>query len=112
MANYQNTIPNLLGQTAATTSYTTIYTAPTNTRTYVKHIDICNTTSGALTIFVSLVPNGETAGASNALYYGQSVAANTTLSWAGVQILLPGSTIQVKGSGAGLTITASGGEAV
>ena len=112
MANYQNTTPNTLGQTAATTAYTTLYTVPANTRTYVKQIDICNTTSGALTVFVSLVPNGGTAGASNALYYGQSVAANTTLSWAGVQILLPGSTIQVKGSGAGLTITASGGEAV
>ena len=112
MANYQNTTPNLLGQTAATTAYTTIYTVPANTRTYIKQIDICNTTSGALTVFVSLVPNGGTVGAGNALYYGQSVAANTTLSYSGLQIMQPGMTIQVKGSSAGLTITASGAEAV
>ena len=112
MANYQNTTPNTLGQTAATTAYTTLYTVPANTRTYVKQIDICNTTSGALTVFVSLVPNGGTAGASNALYYGLSLAANALLSYSGLQILLPGATIQVKGSATGLTITASGAEAV
>jgi len=112
MANYQNVTPNLLGQAAVTTSYTTIYTVPTNTRTYVKQIDICNTTGGAVTIFVSLVPNAGTASSSNALYYGLSVAANATLSYAGVQVLLPGATIQVKGGSTGLTVTASGGEAV
>lgn len=112
MSNYQNVTPNLLGQAAVVTSYTIIYTVPVNTRTYVKQIDICNTTNGAITVFVSLVPNGGTAGTSNALYYGQSVAANTTLSYTGVQVLLPGATIQVKGSTTGLTITASGGEAV
>ena len=112
MSNYQNVTPNLLGQAAVTTSYATVYTVPASTRTYVKQIDICNTTGGAVTIFVSLVPNGGTAGARNALYYGQSVAANTTLSYAGIQVLLPGATIQVKGGGTGLTLTASGGEAV
>jgi hypothetical protein len=112
MANYQNVTPNLLGQAAVTTSYATIYTVPTGTRTYVKQIDICNTTNGAVTIFISFVPSAGTAGASNALYYGQSIAANTTLSYSGVQVLLPGATIQVKGGATGLTVTASGGEAV
>jgi len=112
MSNYQNVTPNTLGQAAVGTSYTTLYTVPASTRTYLKQIDICNTTNGAITIFVSLVPNAGTAGSSNALYYGQSIAANTTLSYTGVQVLLPGATIQVKAGSAGLTITASGGEAV
>jgi hypothetical protein len=112
MANYQNTTPAFLGQTAVTTSYTTLYTSPANARTYLKQLDICNTTNGALTIYVSLVPNAGTAGSGNALYYGQSVAANTTFSYSGLQILLPGASIQVKASATGLTITASGAEAI
>ncbi len=126
MANYQSVIPTMLGQTAVTTSYTTIYTAPkvvtnsavgtsnittSTTRAYLKHMDICNTTAGALTIFVSIVPVGGTASASNAIYFGKSIAANDTLTWGGVQVIMTGATIQVKASGAGLTITASGGEA-
>jgi hypothetical protein len=112
MSNYQNVFPNQLGQLAVTTSYVTLYTVPSNTRTYLKQIDICNTTSGAITIFISLVPSAGTAGASNALYFGQSVPANTTLSYTGVQVLLSGVTIQIKGGSTGLTVTASGGEAV
>ena len=111
MANYQNVTPNQLGQQTVTTSYTTIYTVPSNIRTYLKQIDICNTTRGSLGIYISLVPPGGTAGASNALYYNQSISANTTLSYQGIQMLLPGATVQIKGSSTGLTVTASGGEA-
>ena len=112
MSNYQNVFPNQLGQVAVTTSYTTLYTVPSVVRTYLKQIDICNTTSAAVTIFISLVPSSGTAVASNALYFGQSVPANTTISYTGVQVLLPGATIQVMAGATGLTVTASGGEAV
>lgn len=110
---FQNIVGLQLGQAAVTTGYTTIYTTPSNpaTRTYVKDLTICNTTAGALNIFVSLVPSGGTAGAANALFYGNSIPANTTVQWTGSQIIEAGGTIQVKASGSGCTITATGGEA-
>lgn len=116
MAAYQNVTPVQIAQAALTTSYVTLYTVPTNattpTRTYLKQIDVCNTTGGALTFYVSIVPASGTAGTANALFYGQSVAANSTFSYAGVQVLLTNSTVQAKASNTGLTITISGGEAV
>jgi hypothetical protein len=116
MANYQNVTPNLLAQAAITTSYTTIYTVPTNpttpTRTYMKQIDVCNTTGSPITFNLHIVQATFSEGTQNALFYGQSVNANSTFSYSGVQVLPTLSTIQVKASGAGLTITISGGEAV
>lgn len=126
MANYQNIVPNQLGQAAITTGYTTIYTVPqtitnsavstgnittSTTRTYLKDMDICNTTAGSLNLYISIVPSGGTAGTSNALYYAFPIAANITERWRGTQVMLTGSTLQVKASNTGLTITASGGEA-
>jgi hypothetical protein len=112
MANYQNVTPVKLASAAVTASYATVYTTPLLTRTYLKNINVCNTTAGALTIYISIVPKSGTAGTDNALYYGYSIAANSTLSWNGVQIMNPADMLQVKGSGTGLTIIASGGEAV
>ena len=109
---YNNITPLRLGQAAITTSYATIYTVPTNSRTYLKDIDIINTTAATIGIYVSLVPSGGTAGTSNALFYNTPLPLNTIVQWAGSQILNPGDTIQVKASAVGCTITASGGEAV
>ena len=109
---FQNIIGNvLIPATAVTGSFVTLYTTPASTRTFLKCIDICNTTSGALTVFVSLVATGGTAGTANALYSGISIAANATLSWRGLQVLVAGTFISVKSTTTGLTITASGGEA-
>jgi len=110
MANYQNVIPIQLGQAAITGSVATLYTVPTATRTYLKDINICNTTGGAITVNVYLVPSGGSAGTGNALLYGLSVAANTVYRWTGVQVLLPAQTLQVSASTTGCTIIASGGE--
>lgn len=116
MSAYQNVTPNQLSQAALTTSYATLYTAPTNpttpTRTYIKQIDVCNTTGGALTFNLHIVPATFSAGTTNALFYSQTVAANSTFSYAGVQVMQTLSFISAKASGAGLTITISGGEAV
>jgi len=109
---YSNITPLQLGQAAMTTSYVTIYTVPTNTRTYVKDITISNTTSSLIGIYVSLVPNAGTAGSSNAIFYNNALPANTTVQWTGSQIMDSGSTIQVKASAAGCTITTTGGEAI
>lgn len=112
MANYQIITPLQLGQSPVTTSYTTVYTAPASTRTYIKQLDICNTTASPINIYVSLVPSGGTAGTSNALFYNTSLDGYSTVSWTGTQVISAGGTIQVKASGVGCTITASGGEAV
>ena len=108
---YQNVVGNRLAQAAMTTSYVTIYTTPLLTRTYVKNIDIVNTTSGALNFYISLVPSGDTAGAANALFYNAPINGKTTVQWTGAEILTPGDLISVKASGAGVTVTITGGEA-
>lgn len=109
---FQRITPVKLAQAAITTGTTTIYTVPASTRALVKDIDICNTTGGALTVNLHLVPSAGTAGTGNALLYGTSINANTTLQWTGVQVMNAGDTIQVQGSGLGLTVNISGGEAV
>ena len=109
---YNNITPLQLAQAAMTTSYVTVYTAPANTRTYVKDIDIMNTTAASIDVYVNLVASGGTAGTSNALFYSTALPAYTTVQWAGSQILNPEGTIQVKASATGCTINVSGAEAL
>lgn len=110
--SFYDITPKKLGQAAMTTSYVTIYTTPDNTRTFVKDIDIVNTTSSIIYIYVSLVPFGGTAGTGNALFYYNALPAYTTLQWAGSQILEAGEFISVKASAVGCTISISGAEAI
>jgi hypothetical protein len=58
------------------------------------------------------VPSAGTAGTSNALFYDFSIDTKENIQWTGTQILNAGDTIQIQASGAGITITASGAEAV
>lgn len=109
---FQRITPVKLAQAAVTASVVTVYTVPASTRTILKDIDICNTTAGALTINVYLVPSGGSPGTGNALFFGLAITANTTLQWSGVQVLNAGDTIRVQGSATGLTVNISGGEAV
>lgn len=109
--SYQNIIGTQLGQGAMTTAYTSFYTVPANTRTYIKQFDICNTTAGAINVYVSFVPVGGTADTTNAILYNATIPAYSTLQWCGAQILNASGTVQAKGSAAGCTITITGGEA-
>lgn len=111
MAFYDVT-PKRLGQAAITTSYATIYTTPDNTRTFVKDIDIVNTTGSTINIYISLVPLAGTPGTDNALFYANPLPAHTTMQWAGSQILVAGEFISVKASATGCTIHVSGAEAI
>jgi hypothetical protein len=104
--------PVRFGQAAITTSAATLYTTPALTRALVKEISVVNTTGAAATFDVYLVPSGGTAGTANALFYEQPLASKETLQWNGLQVLNAGATIQVKASATGLTVVASGGEAV
>ena len=110
---YQTVTPLQLGQAVATTSAATLYTVPGSTRTYLKNIDIVNTSATSASFDIYLVPSAGTAGVGNALFYQQTVAAKTNVQWSGLQVLSAGATIQIKASATTtFTITASGGEAV
>jgi len=112
MANFQSITQARLGQIAITTAVATVYTCPASTRTFIKDINVCNTTGGAVTVNVHLVPSGGTADTTNALVYGYSIAATSYWQRTGSQIMNAGDTIQVKASATGTTITISGGEGV
>jgi hypothetical protein len=111
MAFYDIT-PTKLAQAAMTASYVTVYTTPTNTRTFVKDVTIVNTTAAVINIYVSLVPSGGTAGTDNAIFYNNALPAYTTVEWCGSQIMNEGGFISVKASTTGCTVTITGGEAI
>lgn len=109
---FNDITPVKLGQAAITTGVTTLYTVPASTRAFVKNLDIVNTSAGTLTYRVFLVPSAATAGTNNALFYDFSIDTKENIQWTGTQILNAGDTIQIQASGTGITITASGAEAV
>jgi hypothetical protein len=109
---YNDITPLQLGQAAITTSVTTLYTVPASTRAFVKNLDIVNTSAGALTYNIFLVPSAGSAATSNALFYDFPISSKENIQWTGTQILNAGDTIQIQASGTGITITASGAEAV
>ena len=109
---FETITPVRFGQAAITTSAATLYTTPASTRALVKEISVVNTTGAAATFDIYLVPSAGTAGTANALFYEMSLESKGTLQWNGLQILNAADTIQVKASVTGLTVVASGGEAV
>jgi hypothetical protein len=109
---YQNITPAKLGQTAVTTGVTTLYTVPASTRTLLKEFSVANTTGTPINVRVFLVPSAGVAGTGNAFLYDVSVPANNALQYNGIQVMNAGDTIQVQAASAGLTITASGAEAI
>ncbi len=109
---FQNITPTKLGQAAITTGVTTLYTVPASTRALLKEFSIANTTGAAINVRVFLVPSAGAAATSNAFLYDVAVPANNALQYNGVQVMNAGETIQVQAASAGLTITASGAEAI
>ncbi|CAO3372894.1 hypothetical protein [Azospirillum argentinense] len=90
----------------------TLYTAPASTRTVIRQVALCNTTAGALTVDVYLVPSGSGATASAQVLKGFSVAAGATVEPLGIvgQVIEAGGSLRAQASGAGLTCVASGSE--
>jgi hypothetical protein len=109
---FDSITPVKLGQGAVGATPSIFYTVPANTRTFVKDIDICNTTAVDKLIRVYLVPSGDSAGTDNALFYDLTIPGNGTLQWTGSQILEVGDIIQAEADVVGCTLNASGGEAV
>jgi hypothetical protein len=103
--------PAKLGQGAVGITPFIFYTVPANTRTFVKNIDICNTTLVSKSITGYLVPIGDSPTADNTLIPGITVPANGMFQWAGVQLLNAGDTIQLMADVVGCTANISGAEA-
>lgn len=109
---FQNITPVKLGQAAITTGVTTLYTVPASTRTLLKEFSIANTTGADIDVRVFLVPAAGTAGTGNAFLYDVPVPTANALQYNGVQVMNAGETIQIQAAAVGLTITASGAEAI
>ena len=115
MSQFQNIVAARLCQAAIGTTYSTIYSVTGQTQSYVKDIDIANTTSSSINVYVHIVAYGATAGTtgtnSNAILYNVSIPPYSTLQWTGTQIMNANDMIQVKASATGLNITISGAQA-
>lgn len=94
---------------AGTGSYATLYTVPANTQMAIVDIEICNTGSTTATFYISLVPSGGTAGASNALFYAAPINGYSTVQWTGQQVLAAGGSVQAYASSSAVTIKVGGG---
>lgn len=72
----------ILGQSApSSTSNTALYTVPSSTSAVVSSITITNVTSSAAVANVYICKAGASPVAGNALVYGLSIAANSTISF-------------------------------
>lgn len=108
IANLSGT-PSRLCQKAIGATSTTLYTAQPDGRTAILDIIITNTTAGSLNL--SLYIGAESA--SNAFgYYSTAIPANSSVKWAGFQILNINEHLTAVGSATGLTATISGLERV
>lgn len=100
-----------LGTGALTTGGgTTVYTVPTGIRTEVYDVCLANTTSGALTCALHLVPTGASATTANMMLPTVSIPGNTLVHWSGLQVLNAGDFIQGIGSASGITVHVTGDE--
>lgn len=108
------TLPKrLVSGSQLTTSAATYYTAPGNTRTRVATFTATNTSAGAETISVHLVPSGGSADDTNIVADEISLAAKETKSISGAigHVLESGGTLQALASaGTAINIVASGYE--
>ncbi|MES0445004.1 MAG: hypothetical protein ABUJ92_00525 [Desulfobacterales bacterium] len=102
--------PVKLGQAAITVATATLYTVPAITRSFVKDLDIANTTAAAISVNVFI--GAGAASDANTLVPNVSIPANSIFYWRGSQIINATDTIQTNASAVGCTITASGGEAI
>lgn len=95
------------------TSATTLYTAPASTTTIVKNIIVCNTTSSAATLTLSLVASGGSAGATNRIMSSLNILPNDTVLFELSGVLSTGDFISaLQGTSGSLTLHISGVEVV
>ena len=96
-----------------TASAATYYTVPANTLTTVSACTLTNTTGGAITATLYLVPNGGSAGVTNCILSARTIAAGESFNVGSAigQTLAAGGTLQgLAGSATSITLVASGYE--
>lgn len=93
---------------AGTGSYATLYSVPAGSQVAITDIEVCNTAASPATFYISLVPPGGTAGASNALFYAAPINGYTTVQWSGQQVIAGGGFVSGYASTANVTIKVSG----
>ena len=100
------------GLVVASGSEVAVYTCPAASSTVLATAWVCNTTSSAVTVSVSVVKNGGTAGAANRIVSSYSLAANDTLSlnpYLGGAMFGPGDFVTVNaGTGSAVAFGATG----
>jgi len=106
---YNNISTTQLCQTTLGTSVATLYAASSGAKSHVNSINICNTTSLTINVYLFFVPLGGVAGAGNAIFYNTPIPGNTTVLWESTQIIGAGATIQGYALASGITVTISGG---
>lgn len=112
MGQYQNIVGKKLGSANMGSTYSTLYTVPSLTRTYVKDINICNVTSNKHYAYVHIVPSGGSPDITNAIAYNYGLDGGTIYNWRGLAIMNEGDTMQVKADAADkLCVYVSGADA-
>ena len=104
-------IKHLYQGTVGTSSGTKLYTAPSGYLTLVKTIDICNYTTGSLTIKIHFVTSGGSVADSNMFIPDITIGAKSMYQWTGEQLMESESFIQGIASGTGINVRIYGDEA-
>lgn len=94
---------------AGTGGFSTLYTVPSGIQMAIVDIEICNTSATPATFYISLCAAGQTAGASNAVFYNAPINGNTTVQWTGQQVLLAGGFVAAYASASTVTFKIGGG---
>lgn len=93
------------------TTAETAYTVPEGKTAIVKEIVVCNTTSSDASVTLSVVPEGDAAGAGNRLLATKEIPANDLVVLALSTVMAEGDFISVQqGTSSALTVTISGVE--
>jgi hypothetical protein len=104
---------SLFAPNQAANAETTQYTAPAATRTIIDKFTGTNTTAGAQTLTVKLIPSGGAAGVSNTIVLTKSIAPGECYTFPEIvgHVLNAGDFLSTLASaGAAITIRASGRE--
>lgn len=93
-------IPKAITAAQLTTSAATYYTAPANTKSTISALTLTNTTGGAVTATVHLVPSGGSASDTNKIMSARSIAAGESYVVAAAigQTMEAGGTLQALAS--------------
>jgi hypothetical protein len=93
---------------AGTGTYSILYAVPSTTQVTLTDIEICNTGTATETFYISIVPAGGTAGASNALFYAAPILPKMTVQWSGNIVMTANVSVQAYASSANVNIFITG----